>query len=67
MTDSTRGGSPENTFCSVCGKQAPSTETHYTLLSSAHGWRKTIQRSADGRRVEHWTCKDCWEGKQKPS
>jgi hypothetical protein len=64
MTDSTRSGSET---CSVCGKQAPSTETHYTLLSSAHGWRKTIERSADGRRIELWTCKECWEGKHKPS
>jgi hypothetical protein len=67
MTDSTRSGSTENTLCSVCGKQAPTTETHYTLLSSAYGWRKALQRAADGSRLEVWTCKECWEGKHKPS
>lgn len=58
---------PDRIVCSVCGKPAPETRTDYTLISSEHAWRQTISRAADGSRVTHWICKECWDAQHQPS
>jgi hypothetical protein len=44
----------------TCGKQAPETETNYTLISAQFGWRLTRYKRADGTLVLEWRCPTCW-------
>jgi DNA-directed RNA polymerase subunit RPC12/RpoP len=46
--------------CVTCGKQAPETETNYTLISAQFGWRLTRYKRADGTLVLEWRCPNCW-------
>jgi len=46
--------------CVTCGKQAPETETNYTLISAQFGWRLTRYKRADGTLVLEWRCPTCW-------
>lgn len=46
--------------CVDCGKVSPPTETNYTLISSRHGWRLTIERDENGARKTTWRCPQCW-------
>jgi len=46
--------------CVTCGKQAPETETNYTLISAQFGWRLTRYKRADGSLVLEWRCPNCW-------
>jgi hypothetical protein len=43
-----------------CKKAAPDTETNYTLISKAHGWRLE-RRTEKGVVNLHWRCPTCWE------
>jgi hypothetical protein len=45
----------------TCGKQAPETETNYTLISAQFGWRLTRYKRADGTLVLEWRCPNCWK------
>ena len=47
--------------CSVCYVKAPPTETNYTLISSRHGWRLSIETLPDGKRNPVWRCPSCWQ------
>ncbi|HEX3771290.1 MAG TPA: hypothetical protein VHV30_10515 [Polyangiaceae bacterium] len=47
--------------CVTCGKQAPETETNYTLISAQFGWRLTRYKRADGSLVLEWRCPTCWK------
>jgi hypothetical protein len=42
-------------MCVDCGAQAPDTNTNFTLISSAFGWR--LRKVED--RME-WRCPACW-------
>lgn len=46
--------------CVGCGRKSPPTDTDYTLISSRHGWRLTIETSPNGRRHPIWRCPACW-------
>lgn len=46
--------------CVACGKQAPETETNYTLISAQFGWRLTRYKRDDGTLVLEWRCPNCW-------
>jgi DNA-directed RNA polymerase subunit RPC12/RpoP len=46
--------------CVTCGKQAPETETNYTLISAQFGWRLTRYKRPDGTLVLEWRCPTCW-------
>jgi len=45
----------------TCGKQAPETETNYTLISAQFGWRLTRYKRGDGTLVLEWRCPNCWK------
>jgi hypothetical protein len=47
--------------CFDCGKIAPQTQTSYTLISSAHGWRVSREKNENGEFVARWRCADCWK------
>jgi hypothetical protein len=47
--------------CFSCGKTAPETDTSYTLISSAHGWRVSREKDENGQNVARWRCADCWK------
>jgi hypothetical protein len=47
--------------CFDCGAPAPETQTSYTLISPAHGWRVTREKDAEGNYVARWRCPDCWK------
>jgi hypothetical protein len=47
--------------CFDCGKTAPETQTSYTLISSAHGWRVSREKNDKGEFVARWRCADCWK------
>jgi DNA-directed RNA polymerase subunit RPC12/RpoP len=47
--------------CFSCGKSAPETDTSYTLISSAHGWRVSREKDENGENVARWRCADCWK------
>ena len=54
--------------CVACGKQAPETETNYTLISAQFGWRLTRYKRDDGTLVLEWRCPNCWrEFKRAPA
>jgi hypothetical protein len=44
-----------------CGLQAPQTDTHYTLISSTHGWRVVRGHTASGDTALEWRCPACWK------
>ena len=46
--------------CAACGKQAPETETNYTLISAQFGWRLSRYKKDDGSIVLEWRCPNCW-------
>ena len=47
--------------CFDCGKTAPETQTSYTLISSAHGWRVSREKNEKWEFVARWRCADCWK------
>jgi hypothetical protein len=47
--------------CFGCGKSAPETDTSYTLISAAHGWRVSREKDEHGENVARWRCADCWK------
>ena|SRR5271170_4990349 len=52
--------------CSACGVTAPSTDTDYTLISAAHGWR--LRRHVHhGMAAAEWWCPKCWADLKKAS
>jgi hypothetical protein len=46
--------------CVDCGRQAPETETDYTLISARFGWRLRREKTLDGTIILEWRCPDCW-------
>jgi len=48
-------------ICIDCGSESPPTETNYTLISSRYGWRLSLEKRPDGRRVSVWRCPLCWD------
>jgi hypothetical protein len=46
--------------CIACHKQAPQTETDYTLISAQFGWRLTRSYGEDGSIRLEWRCPTCW-------
>jgi hypothetical protein len=54
--------------CADCGKEAPQTETNYTLISAQFGWRLTRSKGPSGELVVAWRCPECWREfkKQRP-
>jgi hypothetical protein len=51
--------------CVGCGKNAPETDTNYTLISAQFGWRLTRVKRADGTVVLEWRCPTCWREYKK--
>ena len=51
--------------CIGCGKNAPETETNYTLISAQFGWRLTRVKKADGTVSLEWRCPTCWREYKK--
>jgi hypothetical protein len=51
--------------CVACGTLSPKTNTSYTLISSAYGWRLTKRIDATGAKVMEWRCPTCWEQLKK--
>ncbi len=47
--------------CFGCGKTAPETDTSYTLISAAHGWRVSREKDEQGENIARWRCADCWK------
>lgn len=52
-------------ICGDCGKQAPETETGYTLINAKHGWRNTRHKDGSGQYVIEWRCPDCWRASKE--
>jgi len=52
---------PQPQTCYGCQKSAPETDTSYTLISSAHGWRVSREKDEAGENVARWRCADCWK------
>ncbi|MGH7440861.1 MAG: hypothetical protein ACRENE_34725, partial [Polyangiaceae bacterium] len=50
----------EREHCADCGKEAPQTETNYTLISAQFGWRLTRSKAPDGSILAQWRCASCW-------
>jgi hypothetical protein len=46
--------------CVGCGKNAPETDTNYTLISAQFGWRLTRVKRTDGSVALEWRCPTCW-------
>jgi hypothetical protein len=46
--------------CADCGKEAPQTETNYTLISAQFGWRLTRSKTPSGDLLVEWRCPSCW-------
>ena len=51
--------------CADCGKEAPQTETNYTLISAQFGWRLTRSKTAKGDLLVEWRCPECWRAFKK--
>ena len=52
--------------CTGCGETAPQTDSDYTLIGAAHGWR--LRRyDHHGDAVAEWWCPECWAGLKKAS
>src|SRR5258708_30871392 len=51
--------------CADCGKEAPQTETNYTLISAQFGWRLTRSTDASGGVLVEWRGPGCWGGVKK--
>lgn len=47
--------------CVGCRKQAPETNTEYTLISARFGWRLTRRTNREGAFVMEWRCPACWQ------
>jgi hypothetical protein len=47
--------------CSDCGKRSPETETNYTLISSAFGWRLSKEPNGTLEPLVKWRCPECWK------
>jgi hypothetical protein len=47
--------------CVDCRALAPETETAYTLIGQAHGWRLTFRQNAQGERIPEWRCPECFK------
>ncbi|MGH7270395.1 MAG: hypothetical protein ACREJ3_08185 [Polyangiaceae bacterium] len=47
--------------CVNCQKNAPETDTNYTLISAQFGWRLTRSIDPDGTIVLEWRCPTCWQ------
>jgi hypothetical protein len=46
--------------CVRCGKEAPETDTNYTLISARFGWRLSRATQQDGSVSLEWRCPECW-------
>jgi hypothetical protein len=47
--------------CIDCKKEAPQTDTNYTLISQQHAWRLTRSKTSTGRTIHEWRCPECYE------
>jgi hypothetical protein len=47
--------------CVDCKGLAPATNTNYTLISAAFGWRLTRGVASDGLATMEWRCPSCWD------
>jgi hypothetical protein len=47
--------------CVDCKKDAPETDSNYTLISQQYGWRLTRSKSSTGRNIHVWRCPECYE------
>jgi hypothetical protein len=47
--------------CVDCRGLAPETNTNYTLISAAFGWRLTRGTAPDGLPTMEWRCPACWD------
>ena len=69
MRDDGESGNADNPAnvrrCVDCGAASPVTETNYTLISPAFGWRLCKRFDASGERVLEWRCPNCWERYKK--
>jgi rubredoxin len=45
--------------CTDCKKEAPQTDSQYTLIGGKFGWRVQRRKTAHGWTVD-WRCPDCW-------
>ena len=54
-----------NRVCADCRKQAPETETSYTLIDAKHGWRNIRRKMPDGQYSIEWRCPECWLAHKK--
>lgn len=46
--------------CVRCAKQAPETESNYTLFGPEHGWRVVRHNPTGGAFSVKWYCAECW-------
>jgi hypothetical protein len=46
--------------CMDCKKDAPETESNFTLISQQHGWRLSRSKSSTGRNIHAWRCPECY-------
>lgn len=54
------GPPKEGRYCGACGAPAPKTDTDYTLISAAHGWRLLRTVGTDGALSMSWRCPTCF-------
>ncbi len=47
-------------ICVTCGEPSPETETNYTLISAAYGWRLSRTLDDQGQVKMEWRCPKCW-------
>jgi hypothetical protein len=51
--------------CVDCKGLAPATNTNYTLISAAFGWRLTRGVASDGLATMEWRCPTCWDAHKR--
>ncbi len=54
------GPPKEGRYCGACGAVAPKTDTDYTLIGAAHGWRLLRSVGTDGSLRMSWRCATCF-------
>jgi hypothetical protein len=57
--------SESSEVCVDCGKNAPETDTNYTLISPQYGWRLSRKKHADGTYEIEWRCRECWRARKE--
>jgi hypothetical protein len=60
IEESASGKVKADLICVECRVSPPKTETHYTLISSRHGWRLSRVANPDGGTRMEWRCPTCW-------